>query len=66
MLLSFALFPKPWSSKYGWGSACLVVAITLDARAHHRRGGPPRTAAAPGAHASSDSEREEEGAPLKS
>ena len=61
VLLSFALFPKQWSAKYGWGSACLVVAIALDARAHQQRGGPPRVAGAPhaaGQHA------EDEGAPL--
>lgn len=57
VLLSFLFFPKPWSGKYGYGGACLVLAIALDARAHVNRGGPPTSAATPQDGASRDEQR---------
>jgi hypothetical protein len=76
VVLSFALFPKPYTHKYTMGGLCLVAAIMLDARAHMARGGPPRTAGqrradgagarrAKGAHQSdSELDSEAEEAPL--
>ena len=59
VVLSFALFPKPWSPKYGVGGALLLAAIVLD---YHGRAAAPR---APEGRASkepkeSDGEGEEE------
>ena len=36
VVLSFALFPKPWSPKYGVGGALLLAAIVLDNLARGR------------------------------
>ena len=70
VILSFIAFPKPWSSKYAWGGACLAIAISLDAHAYQRRGGP--TKAMPESHPrdcgisakESDSSDPDEGHPL--
>ena len=76
VVMSFAFFPKPWSDHYAYGGVCLLVALILDARAHHARGGPPRSEA-DGRDTAGElqpmrprtrahpSDSEEEGAPLK-
>ena len=43
VLLSFALFPKPWSSSYGWGLVLLGAAIAIDLRMRWRRDAAPTT-----------------------
>ena len=43
VLLSFALFPKPWSSSYGWGLLLLGAAIAIDLRMRWRRDAAPTT-----------------------
>lgn len=42
VLVSYLLFPKPFSAECGWGLVCMLVALTLDTQAHHQRGGPPQ------------------------
>ena len=76
VVMSFAFFPKPWSDHYAYGGGCRLVALILDARAHHARGGPPRSEA-DGRDTAGElqpmrprtrahpSDSEEEGAPLK-
>ena len=60
VVLSFMLFEKPWSNKYGWGGLALIAAVVLEARAHHKRGGPPKVTGDPNAR-----ERERELQPIK-
>lgn len=67
VLCSFLLFPKPWSAKYGYGSACLAVAIALDVHAHQRRGGPVRASRVPPTARKAEKESDhdsDEGQPL--
>ena len=60
VVLSFMLYEKPWSNKYGWGGVALIAAVVLEARAHHKRGGPPKVTGDPNAR-----ERERELQPIK-